>query len=61
MLLESDSPRDGITDNHGILLVRYRARLHSSPACMETHADFQSLYAGAPPCTLLSNQLPLQA
>src|SRR5262245_54154767 len=49
MLLEFDSPRDGITNNHDILLVRYRARLHSSPACMETHVDVQSLYAGALP------------
>jgi hypothetical protein len=40
MLLESDSLRDGITNNHGILLVGYRARLHSGPACMETHAYF---------------------
>src|SRR5215475_7228592 len=61
MLLECDSPRDGITNNHSILLVGYRARPHGGPACMETHADFQSLCAGALPCTLLSNQLPLQA
>src|SRR4029434_1203267 len=61
MLLESDSPRDGITNNHGILLVGYLTRPHGGPACMETHAYFQSLCAGAPPCTLLSNQLPLQA
>jgi hypothetical protein len=28
---------------------------------METHAYFQSLCATAPPCSLLSSQLPLQA
>jgi hypothetical protein len=61
MLLEYGSPRYGIANNHGILLVGYLTRPHGGPACMETHAYLQSLCAGAPPCTLFSKQLPLQA
>ena len=61
MVLEHDSPRHGIANDHGIRLVGYRTRPHGGPACMETHAYLQSSVPSAPLCTLPSSQLPLQA
>jgi hypothetical protein len=61
MLLECDSPRHCIADDYGILRMGYPAPPYSGLACMETYTYFQSLCAGAPPCPLLSSQLPLQA
>jgi hypothetical protein len=61
MFLECDSPRHCIANDYGILLVGYLTRPHRGLSCMETHAYLQSLCVGAPPCSLLSSQLPLQA
>jgi hypothetical protein len=61
MFLECDSPRHCIANDYGILLVGYLTRPHRGLSCIETHAYLQSLCVGAPPCSLLSSQLPLQA
>jgi hypothetical protein len=64
MLLEYDSPRHGIANDHGILLVGYLTHLthlNSGSTCMEPHAYLQSLCTGDPSCLWLSSQGPLQA
>jgi hypothetical protein len=60
-LLEHNSVRHGITNDHRIPIVGYLTPSHGGPACMETHAYLQSLCAGTRPCILRSHQLPLQA